>query len=186
MSKISIAPQMVFCPQPMYAIGTMNENDKPNFSVITWIGFNWNGSPHIMLGIGGSKRTKDNIIRTSEFSANLVSRDFLKLADYFGSTKGYDGEKVALPYDYGSGKVLNVPVLEKSRWVFECTVAKTIELSDSHIFVSEIRNIQIDEQLEDMNMEVIDLARLDPVVYAPYGYFGITERIGNCGDWRRM
>ena len=33
MEKISISPEWVFSPQPMYIIGTKNEDGTPNFSV---------------------------------------------------------------------------------------------------------------------------------------------------------
>lgn len=185
MKKIDVEPERIFCPQPMYAIGTYNEDNQPNFGVITWIGFNWNGSPHIMLGVGGSKKTKDNIQRTGTFSANLVSSDMLWLADYFGTTHGNDGIKNKVNYDYKNGSVLNVSVLDKSKWVFECEVDKTIELDGSHIFISKIKNIQIDEQFKNMNIEMIDLTKLDPVLYAPYNYFKIGEKLGDCGDWEK-
>jgi len=51
MKKMDIDPEQIFCPQPMYVIGTLNPDQTPDFSIITWIGFNWNGSPHLMLGI---------------------------------------------------------------------------------------------------------------------------------------
>jgi flavin reductase (DIM6/NTAB) family NADH-FMN oxidoreductase RutF len=185
MKKIDIQPEPVFCPQPMYIIGTYNEDNQPNFSVITWIGFSWNGSPHLMLGVGGKKKTKDNILRESVFSANLVSTDMIWLADYFGCTKGRDGVKNKVKYDFQNGNVLNVPVLDSSKWVFECEVDKVIELVDSHIFISKIRNIQISEQFKDMDIQMIDLLQLDPVLYAPYNYFKISEKLGNCGDWEK-
>lgn len=185
MNKIDIQPERVFCPQPMYVIGTNNEDNQPNFSVITWIGFNWNGSPHLMLGVGGKKRTKDNILREKVFSANLVSTDMIWIADYFGSTKGNDGVKNKIKYDINKGSILNVPVLDCSKWVFECQVDKTIELDDSHIFISKIENIQIAEEFKNMDMKRIDLLRLDPVLYAPYNYFKISEKLGNCGEWEK-
>lgn len=183
MKKIDIQPDQVFCPQPMYIIGTYNEDNQPNFSVVTWIGFNWNGSPHIMLGIGGKKKTKDNIFREKVFSANLVSTDMLWLADYFGCTHGSDGIKDKIKYDFENGSVLKVPVLDSSKWVFECEVTEVIELEDSHIFISKIKNMQIEEKFKNMDMQMIDLLQLDPVLYAPYNYFGISKKLGKCGDW---
>ena len=43
MEKISIAPEWVFSPQPMYIIGTKNEDGTPNFCIITWLGFSFDG-----------------------------------------------------------------------------------------------------------------------------------------------
>ena len=36
----------------MYIIGTRNEDGTPNFCVITWIGFSYDTTPHIMMSIG--------------------------------------------------------------------------------------------------------------------------------------
>jgi len=47
--KISMKPQMVFSPQPMYIIGTRNENGTANFCIITWIGFSFDKTPHLMM-----------------------------------------------------------------------------------------------------------------------------------------
>ena len=53
------------------------------------------------------KRTKQNVLRTGMFSANLVSTDMLQLMDYFGSRHARDGkkdgdQKCSIP-DFGTG-----------------------------------------------------------------------------------
>jgi len=55
MEKISISPEWVFSPQPMYIIGTKNEDGEANFCIITWIGFSFDKVPHLMMTVGGSK-----------------------------------------------------------------------------------------------------------------------------------
>lgn len=185
MKKIDIEPKRMFCPQPMYVVGTYNEDNQPNFSVITRIGFAWDGSPNIMFSVDGTKKTKENIQRTGAFSANLVSTDMLWLADYFGCTHGSDGIKNEIEYELTNGNVLNVPVLDSSKWVFECELNKTIELVDSHVIISKIKNIQVAEQFKDMDIQMIDLLQLDPVIYAPFNYFSLGEKLGNCGDWKK-
>lgn len=185
MKKIDIEPKRMFCPQPMYVIGTYNEDSEPDFSVITRIGFAWDGCPNIMLSIEGTKKTKENILRTGVFSANLVSTDMLWLADYFGCTHGSDGKKDKIKFEYTKGNVLNVPVLDSSKWVFECELSKVVELTESHVFISKIKNIQAADQFKDMDMKMIDLMQLDPVIYAPFNYYNLGGKLGNCGDWNR-
>jgi flavin reductase (DIM6/NTAB) family NADH-FMN oxidoreductase RutF len=87
MNKVDLAPEQIFCPQPTYAIGTYNDDGQPNFCIITWMEHVWNGSPHLVVGVGGSKRTLDNILRNKAFSANMVSADMVWLADYFGCSR---------------------------------------------------------------------------------------------------
>lgn len=98
MEKISIKPDWVFSPQPMYMIGTKNEDGSPNFCIITWLGFSFDKTPHLMMTIGGTKLTKTNILREGTFSANLITEDTLWLADYFGCTRGEDRKKNEVPY----------------------------------------------------------------------------------------
>lgn len=185
MEKISIAPDWVFSPQPMYIIGTKNEDGTPNFCIITWLGFSFDGGPHLMMTIGGSKRTKTNILREKKFSANLITEDILWLADYFGNTKGVNGIKNAMHYEFQWGKQVDVPIIEQSHWVYECEVSKVVELDGAHLFLAAIKNIQIDAQYKDMAMEKIDLTQLQPVVYAPYNYFSIGEKLGERGQWEK-
>lgn len=185
MDKISISPEWVFSPQPMYIIGTKNEDGTPNFCIITWLGFSFDNCPHLMMTVGGSKLTKTNIIREKKFSANLITEDNLWLADYFGNTNGKDGLKNSVQYRYQQGKLIDVPIIDECHWAYECKVTRIIELSGAHLFLAEIKNIQIDKEYENMDMKKIDLTKIRPAVYAPYNYFSIGDKLGEMGDWKQ-
>ena len=185
MDKISISPEWVFSPQPMYIIGTKNEDGTPNFCIITWLGFSFDNCPHLMMTVGGSKLTKTNIIREKKFSANLITEDNLWLADYFGNTNGEDGLKNSVQYRYQQGKLIAVPIIDECHWAYECKVTRIIELSGAHLFLAEIKNIQIDKEYENMDMKKIDLTKIRPAVYAPYNYFSIGDKLGEMGDWKQ-
>ena len=184
MNRIDIKPDCVFSPQPMYIIGTKNEDGSPNFCIITWLGFSFDKTPQLVMTIGGSKLTKTNIMREKKFSANLITEDIIWLADYFGCSMGEKGIKNAVNYGVGQGKSLDIPTVEESHWVYECEVRSITELDGAHLFLSEIKNIQIDESYKDMDMEMIDLTVLKPAIYAPYNYFSIGQRLGGCGEWQ--
>lgn len=141
------------CVQPSFIIGTNNEDGSANFAPITWAGATHEeGDGYLfVISMSGTKRTKKNVLRTGIFSANLVSTDMLPLMDYFGSKHAKDGAKNDITYEVVRGEVLDVPVLNESRWVYECEVAKTVETGDSTTFFCHIRNIQMDERLCCMN-----------------------------------
>ena len=185
MENISIKPDWVFSPQPMYIIGTKNEDGTPNFCVITWIGFSFDKTPHIMMSIGGSKLTKTNILREKKFSAHMITEDTLWLADYFGNTSGEVQAKTRVNYTYKWGELVEVPILEESPWVYECEVDHVWELDGAHLFLAEVKNIQIAKEYEEMDMQKIDLTRLKPAIYAPYQYFSIGEKLGEMGEWEK-
>lgn len=185
MDKISIQPEWVFSPQPMYIIGTRNEDGTPNFCIITWLGFSFDNGPCLMMTVGGTKLTKTNILREKKFSANLITEDNLWLADYFGNTNGEEGKKNAVSYSYNWGEAVDVPIINECHWSYECEVTKVIELDGAHLFLAAIRNIQIDKEYENMDMKKIDLTKIHPAIYAPYNYFSIGSKLGEMGEWRK-
>ena len=180
----SVDPVYSMCVQPSIIIGTNNEDGSANFAPITWVSVTHEEGDGYLLVISmfGSKMTKRNVIRTGVFSANLVSTDMLPLMDYFGSRHAGDGEKNGIPCAVSHGEVLDVPVLDESRWVYECEVEKTLETGDSTTFFCRIRNIQMDERLVCRDVFDVDLTVLDPVIYSGK-YHSIGKLLGDIGDF---
>ena len=180
----SVDPVYSMCVQPSFIIGTNNEDGSYNFAPITWVSATQEEDDGYLLVISmfGTKTTKLNVIRTGIFSANLVSRDMLPLMDYFGSKHAKDGRKDDVTYDVSRGKVLDVPVLDQSRWVYECEVARTVETGNSTTFFCRIRNIQMDERLNPSDIFDIELTVLDPVIYSGK-YHSLGNCLGNIGDF---
>lgn len=83
---------------------------------------------------------------TACLSANLVSTDILGLMDYFGTHRAEDGLKDAVPYSVSRGEAVDVPILDSSRWVYECEVVQTVETGDSATFFCKIKNVQRGKQ----------------------------------------
>ena len=180
----SVAPVYSMCVQPAFILGTNNEDGTANFAPITWVSVTQEGSGGYMLVVSmfGTKRTKQNVLRTGMFSANLVSVDMLPLMDYFGSRHAEDGKKDGIDYAVSRGEALDVPVLEQSRWVYECEVARTVETGNSTTFFCPIRNIQMDERLSCRDPFDVDLTVLDPVIYSGK-YHSLGKLLGDIGDF---
>ena len=180
----SVAPIYSMCVQPAFIIGTNNEDGTANFAPITWVSVTQEKDEEYMLVISmfGTKRTKENVQRTGIFSANLVSVDMLPLMDYFGSRHASDGPKDAAAYEVGRGEVLDVPVLEQSRWVYECEVARIVETGNSTTFFCPVRNIQMDERLSCRDPFDVDLTVLEPVIYSGK-YHSLGKLLGDIGDF---
>jgi flavin reductase (DIM6/NTAB) family NADH-FMN oxidoreductase RutF len=106
----------------------------------------------------------------------------LPLMDYFGSKHAKDGSKDDISYEVVRGEVLDVPVLNESRWVYECEVARSVETGDSTTFFCHIRNIQMDERLVCEDIFDVDLTVLDPVIYSGR-YHSLGKMLGQIGDF---
>ncbi len=180
----SVDPVYSMCVQPSFLIGTNNEDGSWNFAPITWVSATHEGGDGYLLvvSMSGSKMTRRNVIRTGVFSANLVSTDMLPLMDYFGSRHAGDGIKNGVPCTVSRGEVLDIPVLDESRWVYECEVERAVETGDSTTFFCRVRNIQMDERLVCRDIFDVDLTVLDPVVYSGK-YHSIGKLLGSIGDF---
>ena len=172
------------CVQPAFIIGTNNEDGSANFAPITWVSVTHEeGEGYLLvISMSGTKMTKRNVLRTEVFSANLVSTDMLPLMDYFGSRHAGDGKKDGVSCHVSRGEALDIPVLDESRWVYECEVKRTLETGDSTTFFCSIRNIQMDERLVCRDVFDVDLTVLDPVIYSGK-YHSIGKLLGNIGDF---
>ena len=185
MRRKSVGTKFSMCVQPSFIIGTYNEDGSFNFAPITWVSATCEGGDDYMLVISmfGSKRTKQNVIRDGKFSANLVNTSMLPLMDYFGTKHAKDGNKDELEYGVGCGEVLDVPTLDKSPWVYECEVARSVETGESTTFFCPIRNIQMDENVNCEDTFDVDLTLFDPVVYSGK-YHSLGKMLGKIGDFR--
>ena len=180
----SVDPVYSMCVQPSFIIGTNNEDGTDNFAPITWVSVTHEkGDGYLLvISMSGTKMTKRNILRTGIFSANLVSTEMLPLMDYFGSRHAADGKKSGMEYTVSRGQVLDVPVLDQSRWVYECEVSQKVNIGDSTTFFCPIRNIQMDERLVCKDSFDVDLTVLDPVIYSGK-YHSLGKVLGNIGDY---
>ena len=93
-----------------------------------------------------------------------------------------NGRKDGMDYAVSRGAAVDVPVLDQSRWVYECEVLQTVETGESTTFFCAIRNIQMDERLECRNIFDVDLTVLDPVIYSGK-YHSLGKLLGNIGDF---
>ena len=180
----SVDPIYSMCVQPAFLIGTNNADGTANFAPITWVSVTHEeGDGYLLvISMSGTKMTKRNVLRTGIFSASLVSTDMLPLMDYFGSRSAKDGPKDGIDCPVSRGEVLDVPVPDQSRWVYECEVAKTVETGDSVTFFCRIRNIQMDARLTCADPFDVDLTLLDPVIYSGK-YHSLGKLLGNIGDF---
>ena len=94
-NRKSVGTHFSMCVQPAFIIGTNNADGTYNFAPITWVSVTNEKENDYLLTISmfGTKRTKQNVIRSGVLSVNLVSTDMLELMDYFGTHHAKDGNR---------------------------------------------------------------------------------------------
>jgi flavin reductase (DIM6/NTAB) family NADH-FMN oxidoreductase RutF len=176
--KQSIPPQRGFYPQPAYLVGTYKPDHTPNFAFITLVTGCSVTPPMILFATRGHNITHQLIDEHHVFSANMVNEALLPFADYCGHHSGKHQDKLAgWDVTVEQGKVLDVPVIDLSPLVYECTCVGTYTQGDGILYIGEVKNIQIDSRIDDPQYGNINLLDLKPVIYAPGGYYAIRNTL---------
>lgn len=183
MKRKDIGKNYSMCVQPAFIIGTYNENGEANFAPITWVSVTCEGDDYlIVISMYGTKRTKENVFRTKQLSINLVSVDMLGLVDYLGNSAVKNSNHKKPPFAYTASEYVYAPLLDQSRWIYECEVAQTVKTGKSDTFFCRIKNVQIDERIDVSDTFGINLVQFDPVIYSGQ-FFSLGKYLGNIGDF---
>lgn len=185
MKRRSVGTKHEMPIQPAFIIGTYNEDGTPDFAPITWISKTCEKDEDylIVISMYGTKKTKQNAIRTKQLTIHMVTTNMLTLLDYFGHTSGKDGVKDALPYSYEKADCVEAPTLDMSPWVCECEVVNQVNTGESDTFFCKVKNVQIDEAI-DVDNGGVDLTKFNPVIYSG-NYHSIGNYLGTIGDYWR-
>lgn len=170
------------CVQPTFLIGTFNEDGTPDFAPITWLSVTGETDDDylIVVSMYGTKKTKQNVFRTGQLCINLASTDMLGLVDYFGSRSCKNGAKDEIDYGWSESSFVHAPMLDNSRWVYECEVAETVKTGESDTFFCRIKNVQIAQDIDIS--DGLDLTKFDPIIYSGH-YHSIGRHLGKIGDF---
>ena len=173
-----------FCPQTLFLYGTYKEDGTPNFGLFCWFSYYLDTEMGVMACIGGNKLTRDRIHATNTFSANLVTEELLPIADYFGHTEGYNADKMRVPIETETGRVLDVPVVVHSPWIYELEVDRSLELNGGEVFLCKVRNVLAEDILCDETRSVEKrMNTIRPVHTIRQTYFGWNgAEIGSWGE----
>jgi len=189
MKKVSVPVSNSFCPQTLFLYGTYKEDGAPNFGLFCWFSYCWDKELHVMACIGGEKLTKDLIHKNGVFSANLVNRPLLPLADYLGNKEGYEADKMDVvdASQIIPGEILKVPVLVESPWSYELEVKQFLPMDDGEVMICRIRNVLADEKLTAKEKSFEELFYQSSPIITTGGqvYFSTGEKLGNWGDWKK-
>lgn len=112
MKRKSIGTRHEMIVQPTFIIGTYNEDGTPDFAPITWVSKTCEKDCDylIIISMYGTKKTRQNVQRSGQFSINLATTKMLALVDYFGQTSGKDGKKEKLSYTWGKAECVEAPM----------------------------------------------------------------------------
>lgn len=177
MNRKDFGAKPLSLPQPVWIIGTYDENGVPNAMNAAWGGISEENELSVCLSPG--HKTCKNFAKTGAFTVSMADAAHAAGCDYVGLVSGDKAADKFARAGFTATKsaLVNAPIINELPICIECRV---IEFNEkSCILRGEIVNVSVDESaLTDGRL---DVAKAAPLVFDPFNraYHGIGEKIGD-------
>ncbi len=182
MSKVDFKPGNMLYPIPAVLVSCGSTPEEYNIITIAWTGTICSEPPMCYISVRPGRHSYNIIKKNMEFVINLTTEDLAWETDWCGCQSGrkYNKwEKANLTPE--KAKIVNAPIIKESPVNIECKVKEIISLGTHDMFISEVVNINVDENLIEKETGKFDLASVNPLVYNHGKYFRLGKKIGKFG-----
>lgn len=165
-------------PQPVFILGTYDENGAPNAMNAAWGGIS--EANQISLCISERHKTTDNFLTRRAFTVSMATAEQMLACDYVGVVSGKDvPDKFARAgFHAVKSAFVDAPLIEELPMALECRMLSYDP--ESCRLVGEIVNVCADESVLGEN-GMVDPAKLRPITFDAMNnaYLVLGEKVGN-------
>ena len=174
MSKLNFKPGTMLNPVPAVMV-SCGQGDESNIITVAWTGIVNSEPPMTYVSVRKERHSHHLIKESGEFVINLVTEELAFATDYCGVRSGKDVDKFKeMKLTPAKGEKVGCPVIKESPVNLECRVREIHEYGSHDMFVADIVNVQVNEELLDEKGRIrLDLAGL--VAYNHGEYFGLKK-----------
>ena len=135
----------------------------------------------LSISVRPERYSYDMIRSTGQFVINLTTEDMTYATDLCGVKSGRDLDKwQAAGLTPQQASAVDVPLVAESPVNIECQVVKVEELGSHHMFIAEVKAVDIDEKYLDEKGK-FHLGKAKPIVYSHGEYYGLGALLGTFG-----
>ena len=180
--KANWKPGTMIYPLPAVLVSCGEHDGEYNLLTVAWTGTVCSEPPMCYISVRPERHSYPIIRRTGEFVINLTTAALARATDWCGVRSGRDYDKFAecgltpLP-----AQKVAAPIIAESPVSIECRVRQVVPLGSHDMFIAEVVNVQVDEELIDPQTGKFDLERARPLVYSHGEYFELGRLIGYFG-----
>lgn len=169
-------------PLPVVMVSCANAAGESDIVTVAWTGTVCTNPPMLSISVRPERHSYHIIRDSGEFVVNLVGARLARDCDWCGVRSGRDHDKWAergLTKAPASALEL-APAIAEAPVSIECAVTQVLELGSHHVFLAEVKAVQVDDALLDRSGK-LDLTRASLVCYSHGEYLELGRRIGTFG-----
>lgn len=166
MKRVNFGVKPLSLPQPVWIIGTYDEEGKPNAMNAAWGGISEENEVSVCLSV--DHKTCKNFEKTGAFTISMADADHIVGCDYVGIASGTQVEDKFARAGFTATKseFVNAPLINELAVCLECRV-KSWD-TENCMLKGEIVNVSVSESC--MTDGKVDLSKVKPVCFDPFNH----------------
>ncbi len=164
-------------PQPVFIIGTYNEDGTPNAMNAAWGGIT--EEAELTMCISAEHKTTANILARGAFTVSMADAAHVAECDYVGIASGNEepNKMEKAGFHTTRSEFVDAPLIDELAVAVECKLISYDE--ESCRLVGEILNVCADQSVLD-DQGNVDPAKVRPIAFDPFNntYLVLGEVVG--------
>ena len=182
--KVSFGAKTLAFPNPVWCVGSYDQQGQPNLMTIAWGGICCSSPPAVTISLRKATYTYGNIMARMAYTISIPSAQHVREADYVGMISGRRENKFETTrLTPVKSDLVDAPYVDEFPMILECKVIHTFEIGLHTQFIGEILDVKVEETvLTDQGLP--DMDKVAPFVYGTeiQSYYRIGDKIGNAFD----
>jgi flavin reductase (DIM6/NTAB) family NADH-FMN oxidoreductase RutF len=179
--KVKTKPYTALFPCPVVLVTCLDSGGEANIITLAWAGTVCSEPPMVGLGIRPTRYSYELIEKSKEFVVNIPTAKILKETDYCGVTSGKDVDKFSeTKLTREPADKVKAPLIRECPVNMECILKDRIPLGAHDLFLGEIVDVHIDQDILDEKGN-LDFAKAVPFVFNVGEYWSLSKKLGVYG-----
>lgn len=160
---------------------TCKYKDTENVFTVAWTGTLNTIPPKTYISVRPERFSYELIKKSGVFVINLTTEELVRACDFCGVKSGARVDKFKeMNLETQPASEVDVPVLCASPINIECEVSDVVELGSHHMFVADIKAIDVAKELLDEKGR-LQMEKAGLVAYSHGEYFSLGKKLGSFG-----
>ena len=146
-------PGNMLYPLPAVMVSTADTKGNDNIITVAWTGTICTDPAMLYISVRPERYSYHMLKESGEFVVNLTTEQLARATDWCGVRSGRDYDKWReMKLTRGKAEKLSyAPTIAESPVNIECKVTEVKELGSHHMFLAEVKAVQVDEKYMEKN-----------------------------------